>query len=185
MSFDKRIVVTWARHRTAAPRTAAGARRGERTMQLNRDPRTTQLPGTRVYWFRAGAREPASVSFNRTRSPMMNLKKMTCRGLVVSMLALSFQTAGAGMIGAEQAAPGTAQTDRSMVLQVLARADTASQLAAMGVDPNQARERVAAMSDQEVTQLASDIREAPAGADVSWLAVIVIAAAIWYFVYRR
>lgn len=115
----------------------------------------------------------------------MNLKKMTCRGLVVSMLALSFQTAGAGMIGAEQAAPAAAQTDRSMVLQVLARAETSSQLEAMGVDPNQARERVAAMSDQEVTQLASDIRQAPAGADVSWLAVIVIAAAIWYFVYRR
>ena len=33
----------------------------------------------------------------------MNLKKMTCRGLVVSMLALSFQTAGAGMIGGKRA----------------------------------------------------------------------------------
>jgi len=116
----------------------------------------------------------------------MNLKKMTCRGLVVSMLALSFQTAGAGMIGAEQAAPGAAQTDRSMVLQVLARAESASQLEAMGVDPNQARERVAAMSDQEVTQLASDIRQAPAGADGGTvLAVLVIAAAIWYFAFRR
>ena len=57
----------------------------------------------------------------------MNLKKMTCRGLVVSMLALSFQTAGAGMIGADQAAPGAAQTDRSMVLEVLARGRTRDQ----------------------------------------------------------
>ena len=40
------------------------------------------------------------------------MKKMTCRALVVSLLALSFQTARAGMIGAEQAAPGAAQTDR-------------------------------------------------------------------------
>ena len=116
----------------------------------------------------------------------MNLKKMTCRGLVVSMLALSFQTAGAGMIGADQAAPGAVQTDRAMVLEVLARAETRSQLEAMGVDPRQAGDRVAAMSDQEVTQLAADIRQAPAGADGgTWLAVIVIAAAIWYFAFRR
>ena len=116
----------------------------------------------------------------------MNLKKMTCRGLVVSMFALSFQTAGAGMIGADQAAPGAAQTDRSMVLEVLARSDTSSQLQAMGVDPRQASDRVAAMSDQEVTQLAADIRQAPAGADGGTvLAVLVIAAAIWYFAFRR
>ena len=115
----------------------------------------------------------------------MNLKKTTCRTLIVSMLALSFQTAGAGMIGADKAAPPAAQQDRTMVLDVLARAETASQLQAMGIDPQQARERVRAMSDQEVAQLATDIREAPAGADVSWLAVILIAAAVWYFVFRR
>lgn len=116
----------------------------------------------------------------------MNLKKMTCRGLIVSMLALSFQTAGAGMIGADKAAPAAAQTDRAMVLEVLARADTASRLQTLGVDPLAARERVAAMNDQEVSQLASDIRTAPAGADGgTWLAVIVIAAAIWYFAFRR
>lgn len=117
----------------------------------------------------------------------MNLKKMTCRGLIVSMLALSFQTAGAGMIGADQAAAGTAQTDRAMVLNVLARSDTASQLQAQGIDPQLARDRVAAMSDQEVSQLATDIREAPAGADgvSTFLIVAVIAAAIWYFFFRR
>jgi hypothetical protein len=116
----------------------------------------------------------------------MNLKKMTCRALVISTLALSFQTAGAGMIGAEQAVPATVQQDRSLVLDVLARAETVSQLQSMGLDPQQARDRVAAMSDQEVAQLAADVRNAPAGADGgTWLAVIVIAAAIWYFAFRR
>lgn len=116
----------------------------------------------------------------------MNLKKMTCQAVIVSMLALSFQTASAGLIGAGQAAPATVQNDRAAVFEVLARADTASQLEAMGVDPLQARDRVAAMSDQEVSQLAADIRQAPAGADGGTvLAVIVIAAAIWYFAYRR
>jgi hypothetical protein len=116
----------------------------------------------------------------------MNLKKMTCQGLVVSMLALSLQTAGAGMIGADQAAPGAAQADRTLVMSVLSRADTASQLQSLGIDPQAAHDRVAAMSDQEVSQLAGDIRTAPAGADGGTaLAVVVIAAAVWYFFFRR
>ena len=42
------------------------------------------------------------------------------------------------------------------------------------------------MSDQEVSQLAADIKAAPAGADGGTiLAVVVIAAAIWYFAFRR
>ena len=82
---------------------------------------------------------------------MRSMKKMTCRALVVSLLALSFQTANAGMIGADQAAAaGAAQTDRGMVLSYLSRAETAAQLQAQGIDPAMARERVAAMTDQEV-----------------------------------
>jgi hypothetical protein len=116
------------------------------------------------------------------------MKKMTCRALVVSLLALSFQTANAGMIGADQAAAaGAAQTDRGMVLSYLSRAETASQLQAQGIDPAIARERVAAMTDQEVQALAQDIQTAPAGAmsSAGWLAVILIAAAVWYFAFRK
>lgn len=116
----------------------------------------------------------------------MMMKKMTCRVLVVSLLALSFQTANAGMIGADQAAGSSAGADRGLVMSVLSRAETASALQLRGIDPNQARERVAAMSDQEVSQLAADIKAAPAGADGGTiLAVVVIAAAIWYFAFRR
>ena len=96
---------------------------------------------------------------------MRSMKKMTCRALVVSLLALSFQTANAGMIGADQAAAaGAAQTDRGMVLSYLSRAETAAQLQAQGIDPAMARERVAAMTDQEVRTLAQDMQTAPAGA---------------------
>ncbi len=112
------------------------------------------------------------------------MKKMTCRALVVSLLALSFQTANAGMIGADQAA---AQTDRSMVISVLSRAETAAQLQAAGVDPQLARERVAQMTDLEVHALAQDLQTAPAGAMSTggWIALVVIVAAVWYFAYRK
>ena len=116
------------------------------------------------------------------------MKKMTCRVLVVSLLALSFQTANAGMIGADQAAAaGAAQTDRGMVLSYLDRAETVAQLQSQGIDPTMARERVAAMTDQEVRTMAQDMQTAPAGAmsGAGWLAVIVIAAAVWYFAFRR
>ncbi|MBC7468102.1 MAG: PA2779 family protein [Ramlibacter sp.] len=117
------------------------------------------------------------------------MKKNTCRVLVVSLLALSFQTAGAGMIGTEQAAAGSGATaQRSMVMSVLDRAETAAQLQAQGIDPAMARERVAAMTDKEVQQLAGDMQTAPAGAGLNaggWLAVIIIAGLIWYFAFRK
>ena len=118
---------------------------------------------------------------------MISLKKNTCRVLVVAMMALSFQTARAGMIGTEQAAVGGAATQRSLVLSVLDRAETAAQLQARGIDPAMARERVASMTDQEVQQLAGDMQTAPAGAMSSggWVAVIVIAGLIWYFAFRK
>jgi hypothetical protein len=116
------------------------------------------------------------------------MKKITCRALVVSLLALSFQTANAGLIGADQAAAaGAAQSERGMVMSVLNRAETTAQLQAQGVDPTLARERVAAMTDQEVHAIAQDIQTAPAGAmsTAGWVAVVVVAALIWYFAYRK
>ena len=116
------------------------------------------------------------------------LRKMVCQTLIASLLGVSMQTAGAGMIGADRAVTASTQADRTLVLSVLDRADTSAALQAQGIDPAQARERVAVMSDQEVRQLASDINSAPAGADVSVggvLLVVAVAAAVWYFVFRR
>jgi hypothetical protein len=116
------------------------------------------------------------------------MKKMTCRALVVSMLTLSFTTARAGMIGADQAAAVQgAQADRAAVMSVLDRSETVAQLQQLGVDPTDARARVNAMTDQEVHALAQDIQTAPAGAmnGWGWAAVVIVIAAIWYFAYRK
>lgn len=113
-------------------------------------------------------------------------KKTTCRLLVVPMLALSFQMAHAGLIGAEQAAPQQPSTERAMVLSTLDRADVAAQLQALGVDPQAARARVQAMTEQEVHAMAQDIQSAPA-AGVStwgWVAIVLVAALIWYYAIR-
>jgi hypothetical protein len=114
------------------------------------------------------------------------MKKTTCRVLVASLLCLSFQTANAGLIGAEKAAPAQS-AERTLVLSALDRADVSSQLLAAGVDPRAARDRVAAMSDQEVAQMVQDMQTAPAGAldTGGWVAVLIVAGLVWYFAFRR
>ena len=110
--------------------------------------------------------------------------RMTCRFLVVALLTLTFQTARAGMIGTEQAAG--APTERTMVLGVLDRAETVAQMQAQGIDPQMARERVAAMTDQEVRMLSSGLQTAPAGADGGTAAaVILIGLLVWYVAFRK
>lgn len=113
-------------------------------------------------------------------------KKTTCRVLVVSLFALSFQTARAGLIGAEQAAPATS-SERAMVLGTLDRAEVQAQLQAAGVDPRAARERIQSMSDQEVHAMAQDIQTAPAGgiSTWGWVAIVLVAALIWYYAIRK
>jgi len=58
----------------------------------------------------------------------------------------------------------------------------------MGIDPLDAKARVQSMTDQEVHALAQDIQTAPVGGDMSawaWVAIIVVAALIWYYAIRK
>jgi hypothetical protein len=114
--------------------------------------------------------------------------RMVCRFLVLSMMLLPFQTIQAGMIGTDQmASVASAQTDRASVLNLLSRSDVASQLQVLGLDPKVAKDRVAAMTDEEVRSLAGQLSTLPAGADNGWwiAAVIIIGVVIWWAYYRR
>lgn len=73
-----------------------------------------------------------------------------------------------GLIGAEQVAASeglrSAADHRARLLATLERDDVAAALVARGVSVEQARLRVAALSDAEAAQLAAEIDKAPAGA---------------------
>jgi Family of unknown function (DUF6627) len=56
--------------------------------------------------------------------------------------------------------------DRALVDSYLSRADVAEQLSALGVDPELAQLRAAALSADELSALAGRIDQAPAGGDV-------------------
>jgi len=115
------------------------------------------------------------------------MKKFTCRALVISTLLLSFQTARAGLIGVEQAAAQSAPTERALVLAALDRSEVTGQLLAAGVDPQDAKARVASMTDAEVTAMVQDMQTAPAGAmsGWGWAGVILVIGLIWYFAMRK
>lgn len=113
--------------------------------------------------------------------------KTVCRLLIALMIWTPYQIATAGMIGTDDAVPSTSQADRNTVASFFSRSDVASQLQSLGIDPSTAKDRVAAMSDQEVQSLANRINSLPAGADSSGWAIvliILIAAAIWWFWQR-
>jgi len=110
--------------------------------------------------------------------------RMICRILIVSLMAMPFQFAHAGMIGTDKAAAvESSQAERAAVLATLSRADVQAQMAARGLDPKVAADRVNAMTDSEVKSLAGQLDSLPAGAKSNgwaWAAVIIIAIVIWY-----
>ncbi|HLE65514.1 MAG TPA: PA2779 family protein [Burkholderiales bacterium] len=106
---------------------------------------------------------------------------MLCRLLIVLMAWMPFHVAQAGVISTDQAV-ASAQSDRAAVLSLISRSDVASQLQALGLDPATAKDRVAALTDQEVSTLAGKLQAVPAGADGGgWVLLIIIIALVWYF----
>lgn len=83
--------------------------------------------------------------------------------------------AQAGIIGAEAVAAQAVAADspRGRLLATLERAEVAQALAARGVDPAQARARVAALSDDQALALAAELDTAPAGASIVETAVFI------------
>ena len=89
------------------------------------------------------------------------------------------------MIGTDQVATTSSQADRSAVLSFVTRADVAGQLQGLGLDAASAKDRVAAMTDAEISYLAGQINSLPAGADTAGvILLILIIAAIWW-VWKR
>ena len=105
-----------------------------------------------------------------------------CRLLIVLMAWTPYQFAQAGMIGTDQVVTTSSQADRSTVLNFIGRSDVASQLQSFGLDAATAKDRVAAMTDEEVRYLAGRIDAMPAGAGKAdgWVLIIIVVAILWW-----
>ena len=109
----------------------------------------------------------------------MNLMRRMARSvsgiLLLAFALLSVQwPAQAAMVGTDAVLVQQQGTlDRGQLLEALAREDVRVQLQALGVNPAEARARIAALSDAELQSLAGKLHELPAGGDVLGLAVFL------------
>lgn len=100
--------------------------------------------------------------------------KATALVLIASMTLCSLPVQAMVMTTAEVTAPlPVASAERAHVVNLLARADVQGGLARYGVSSEQAVARVAALSDDEVTQLSQRLDKVPAGGDVIGVIVFI------------
>ena len=107
----------------------------------------------------------------------MNHRQPLLIALTVAMFATPLQSSHGGVISTQQYL-AAAERDASLarVNTVLARAEVRAQLEQLGVAPVAAQERIAALTDEELQLLATDLENMPAGG--SLLAVVGIVAIV-------
>ena len=108
---------------------------------------------------------------------MIQFRRLVATALIVSTASFSLpQQAYAGMLSTGTA---IASAERDRIASVLNRADVRAQLESFGVKPSDVQARIAALTDDEASQLSRKIESLPAGADAgAVLGVLLLVAVI-------
>lgn len=106
---------------------------------------------------------------------MRRITRMVSMVLILAFTSLGLQaTAQAGMVGtATVLGQEQAASERAHILAALERQDVRQGLVGLGVEPQAARDRVLALSDAEVHQMAGKLDQLPAGGDALGVAVFI------------
>ncbi len=102
--------------------------------------------------------------------------RLVCRLVIVSLLALHLpiRSANAAMIGTESAVDQTVVAqNRDKVEAFMSRTDVREQFQKMGLSADDAKSRVASMTDQEINKVAGRIDDMPAGGSTLGTLLIV------------
>jgi hypothetical protein len=93
--------------------------------------------------------------------------RITARVSIALMLCFTIplQTAQAGMVSTGQVAAQASPDQRAHVIDFLEREDVRQALESYGVNPADAKSRVAALTDEEIASLNQQIGDLPAGGD--------------------
>jgi hypothetical protein len=97
---------------------------------------------------------------------LRQLRRGVALVVAVAMLVTSMPlgTVQAALVSTEQmVTAGDGQAARARVLAFLERADVREQIIALGVDPDEAAARVAALDDAQVREIAGQLDRLPAG----------------------
>jgi len=109
---------------------------------------------------------------------MIFVKRFFSAFLAASILFTgSVQTVQAAMISSAQVAESVfssaADQDRARIISALSRQDVQAALIEHGIDPAQARSRVASLTDEEASTMATQIENAPAGSGIIGAIILV------------
>ena len=103
---------------------------------------------------------------------MKILNRPLACALIVSILGLGMPSSSlADIIQTDEVRAGV---QRERVASVLDRSEVRARMEALGVNPDAARTRVAALSDEEIASLADQIDQLPAGGSDVLTAVVVV-----------
>jgi hypothetical protein len=109
--------------------------------------------------------------------PLNLITRLIAYWLAVSFLGLQIAPANAGMIGTQTMVNQAAEkADRNRLKSILERERARKLLTSHGVTVEQAKERIDALTDREVSRLAAHVDEQPAGGVI--VEAIVIAALV-------
>ena len=119
---------------------------------------------------------------------MRRFYKLVSQLLIVCMVWTPFSIQ-ASLIGTDQVVTSAQdQGNRDKVINFIQRGDVAKHFESLGVSSANAAERVNAMTQEEVNQIAGQIDTLPAGGmdAIGWVVIaVVVGAIIWYFWYRK
>ncbi len=91
------------------------------------------------------------------------MRRLLCTALIVSVTGMGLPLpAQAGMLATPTVAASSA---KERILSILGRDDVRAQLQSLGVNPAEAKARVAALTDDEAAQVAANMDSLPAGGD--------------------
>ena len=118
---------------------------------------------------------------------MRRFYRLMAQVLIVTMVWMPFSLQAA-MVGTDQVVAGASdQLNRDKVVNFLSRGDVVKQFESMGLSASTAKDRVNAMTPDEVNKVAGKIDSLPTGAADSglWIAVVVIVALVVWFVWYK
>jgi hypothetical protein len=104
--------------------------------------------------------------------------------MAIFMLMLSgpFQSAMAAMVGTEAVVDAERALDaRDFLQSLLAREDVQSMLVSQGIDPQEAKNRLDSLTDQEAIRAADQLQELPAAGD-SFLTTLLIVVFVVFLI---
>lgn len=105
-----------------------------------------------------------------------SVKPISCfMAIFMLMLCGPFQSAMAAMVGTETVVDAERALDaRSFLQSLLTRADVQSMLVSQGIDPQEAKNRLDSLTDQETIRAADQFQELPAGGDSFFTTLLIV-----------